>query len=591
MKKNCFGKALPLLLIILLVASIWQLSLFAAADDSIVLTLIHTNDRHGRMDSSPYVAQLVKDTAGPVLVLDAGDTLHGQIATNLSKGAAMVELMNLVGYTAMVPGNHDFAFGIERLLELSAMMDFPLLCANIKTSDGEDLLSPFEIFLFDGVTVGIFGLTTPETLTKTDPRNVVGLSFADPAETAADMVDVLKSEGCDIIIALVHLGVDDASAEADRSDALAQVPGIDLIIDGHSHTLLEEGLPVGGALLAQTGSFDGNIGVVTLTLSGGEVKKEAKLIAVPGADDEDALAADEAVLNKIAALDAANAGITSQIVGKTPVLLQGEREYVRTGETNLANLITDSMRFATGADAAFLTGGNIRASIEAGDITMGQVLTTLPFSNLLMTVELKGSDLMEVLEHGISLYPEAAGSHIQVSGLSFAFDAGAAPGSRVRSATMADGSALDPEKVYTIATIEFIVAGGDGYSMMLSGKNEIYFQGDAEALADYLATSPEIQGEAEGRVSIVEATDVQPVQPEQPAQPTLPEAPTQPAQPEQPSAFTTYTVKAGDVLWRIARDYGTTWQELQRINNIANADLIFPGQVFNVPVQVNQSAA
>ena len=341
------------------------------------------------------------------------------------------------------------------------------------------------------------------------------------------------------------------------------------------------GQAVGGALLARTGAFGSNIGVISITKSGATLSKTAKVIAVPAGDDDEAeLAADEAVVAKVAELDAANDGITSQVVGHAPVLLQGERAFVRAGETNLANIISDSMRFATGADIAFLTGGNIRASIDEGDITMGDVLTTLPFSNLLMTVELKGADLLKVFEHGVSSYPEAAGSYIQVSGAKFTFNPGAEPGSRVVSASMADGSALDPEKVYTIATIEFIVVGGDGYTMMLDGENAMYYQGDAEALIDYLATKPAIKAEAEGRVFAL--ATVTPAPPIAPAPPPA-EQPASPAAIAPPSGAASHVVAGGDVLWKIAAKYGTTWQELQRLNNLSNPNLIFPGQVLLLP--------
>ena len=577
MRNHKQSKLLALLLTVMIVATFWQAGAFAAEGD-VILTIIHTNDQHGRMGAAPYVAQLAKDTGGNVLILDAGDALHGQITANQSKGSSMVEIMNLTGYAAMAPGNHDFNYGFDRLLELSAMMDFPLLSANVKKANGENLLTPYEIITLDGLTVGLFGLTTPETLSKTDPRNVAGLTFADPATAATDMVGILQGKGCDVIIALTHLGVDNATAPSERSSALAQVAGIDLIIDGHSHTRLEGGQAVGGALLGQTGAYGENIGVITLTKSGSAITKEAKLIAISG-DEDDALATDAAVVTKVAELDASNDAMISRVVGHTPVLLQGERGFVRVGETNLANLISDSMRFATGADVAFLTGGNIRASIDAGDITVGDVLTTLPFSNLLMTVELKGADLLKVFEHGISNYPEAAASLIHISGAKFSFDPGAASGSRVTSATMADGSALDPGKVYTVATSEFLVAGGDGYDMMLDGVNSMYYQGDAEALIDYLATKPAIAAEAEGRYTAIASAVPAPADIAPPVETATAPAIVTPVHP----IGVVYTVKEGDVLWKIAANIGTTWQELQRLNSLANPNLIHPGQVLIIP--------
>lgn len=493
-------KITAVLLAVLLAVSMLPMSVTLAADSPAKLTIIHVNDRHGRTDADPYISQMAKDLKAKgenVLILDAGDSLHGQTTTNLSKGGAMVEIMNDVGYSAMTPGNHDFNFGVARLQELSELMDFPLLAANVRIGDGQLLFQPYEVFRMNGLTVGVFGIVTPETLTKADPRIVAGLTFEDPAAISADMVQTLQSEGCDIIIALTHMGDDAASDPKNKSDVLAEtVPGIDVIIDGHSHTELPNGKMVGNTLIAQTGAFTDNIGIVEIS-----AEKTAVLLPSPW----DGTEPDQAVTDKIDALEAANADITSVVVGNTPVLLQGEREYVRREETNLANVITDSMKWATGADIAFLTGGNIRAGIPAGDITMGQVLTTLPFSNLLVTIELSGADVLAMLEHGVAKYPELSGEFIHVAGLTCAFDPDAKAGERVKTAIMANGKAIDTQKTYTVATSEFLAAGGDGYTMLSRGTNLVYFGGDADALADYLQTQPVIKSEPEGRVSTIAA--------------------------------------------------------------------------------------
>jgi 5'-nucleotidase len=471
------------------------------------LTIIHINDRHGRTDAEPYISQIAKDIkagGGNVLILDAGDSLHGQTVTNLSKGETMVSIMNAVGYDAMVLGNHEFNYGVDRLLELSEMMDFPLLAANVKTADGDNLFQSCEIFPMNGITVGVFGLITPETLTKVDPRIVEGLIFESPVGVAENMVEALKKENCDIIIALTHLGIDEATLPSNRSEALATVSGIDVIIDGHSHTVLENGKTSGSALIAQTGAFGSHIGIVEITMASGKINKTAKLIEVPVANDETELIADEKIVSQIKQEEKKVEPITAVTVGHTPFKLEGDRTFVRAGETNLANVITDSILYATGADIAVYNGGGIRESIDAGDITMGQVLATLPFSNILVTIELNGADILKMLEHGVSQYPSLAGLFIQTAGIYFTFDPEAEPGSRVATAVMADGAQVDAEKTYTLATIEYLAAGGDGYDMLANGENLIYYGSDADALADYLMTQPIINAEPEGRVSVAE---------------------------------------------------------------------------------------
>ncbi|MCL2269290.1 MAG: 5'-nucleotidase C-terminal domain-containing protein, partial [Chitinispirillia bacterium] len=351
---------------------------------------------------------------------------------------------------------------------------------NVRDLSGKSLFRPDTIFRMDGISVGVFGIATPETKTAADPRIVAGLTFDDPKQAAVNIVDTLKARGCDIIIALTHLG----------NDVLAAVPGIDVIVDGHSHELFMSGKSVNNVLIGQAGEHGKYIGVIEIAVSGGAVvSKTAKVIAVPGGDgeiDSGGLVPDSAVIAKISEEEAKMEQITSVVIGKTSVLLQGERDSVRTRRTNLTDMVTNSMLHATGADIALLTGGNIRAGIAAGDITMGQVLTVLPFSNLLVTLELSGADILSALEHGVSRYPEPAAQYIHAAGINFEFDPNAEPVKRITKVTMANGKALDASGTYTVATIEFIAAGGDGYNMMSNGKNLVYYGGDAEALARYL---------------------------------------------------------------------------------------------------------
>jgi 5'-nucleotidase len=459
------------------------------------LTIIHINDTHGRMSADPYISQLLKNISGNVLVLDAGDRIHGQVTTNLSKGSAMVELMNAVGYSAMVAGNHEFNYGYERLIELSDMMNFPLLVANVKTATGEYLFEKYRVFDMDELRVGIFGLITSETAFSSDPRNIVGLIFEDPTTVASEMVQILKDKECDIIIALTHIGIDESSVSIQGSYILAEIDGLDVIIDGHSHTKLDAGLLINNTLIAQTGEYGENIGIVEIT----QDSRTAWLISIESSD----LVPDEQVLTKISELESKYEELTTEIVGYSPFFLDGERQTLRTGETNLSNLVTDSKRWATGADISFINSGGIRASIPAGDITMGHVLTVLPFSNIVVTLELMGAEVLRVLEYGVSLYPAQDGRHIQVSGLSFMIDPMSEPGERVKYVEMSDGKAFDVYQTYTISTVDFLLLRGDDYQEILSnGSSLVYFGSDSEILADYIRTSPTITAEAEGRFSI-----------------------------------------------------------------------------------------
>lgn len=496
-----FKKITVFLTALLLAVSFHQLSIYALEADPVILTIIHINDVHGRTDAEPYISGFVNSLTERenVLIFDAGDRLHGQTATNLSYGETMVGVMNAVGYNAMVMGNHDLFFGTDRLSELNEMMNFPILAANITDENGTNLFESYIIFDLQDIRVGVFGIASPETAVKASARVVEGLIFEDPVTVSANMVSTLTDAGCDIIIALTHLGDDDSSIYENRSDALASISGIDIIIDGHSHTLHESGNMIGNTLVVQAGAFSGYVGVIEVMDSG---EKRAETISVLNGFIEMGITPDEVIIAQIADDERSIEHLTSEVVGYSPFLLKGAREYVRTWETNLSNLITDSMLFATDANISFLSGGNIRAGIDAGDITMGQILTALPFSNLLVTLELSGADIFQMLEHGVSHYPDESSIFIHVAGLNFTFDPDAEPGQRVRTAFLADGSNLYDEKMYTIATTEFLAYGGDGYEMLANGINHIYHSDlDAQVFANFMRGSPEINPEPENRGS------------------------------------------------------------------------------------------
>ena len=458
-------------------------------------TIVHTNDVHARVGGEAYVASYVKNlkNAGEnVILISAGDVLHGQTIATISQGKTVVDIMNAVGYDLLVPGNHDFNYGIARLMELEKSMNFELLAANVVNATTKaSVFTSHTIKEIDGVKVGFFGLATPETVTKTNPKNVAGYDFTAPVAAAYEMIELLQDEGCEIIVAITHLGIDGETAATERSTAIAEIPGVNVVIDGHSHTVLEKGQLVRSTLIAQTGEYLNNIGVVKVSLAEDGLYLGAKLVETPKEDTE-AWAADTAVLDVIKKAEDANAAITSQVIGKTPVTLDGERADVRTKETNLSALLTAAMLKATGADIAITNGGGIRASIEAGNITKGDVLTVLPFGNFICTVNVKGSEIIKALEHGMKGYPETAAQYPQISGIKATFDSSKEAGSRIVSVTMADGTALDPEKTYVVATNDFMAAGGDDYTMLGVKAGYMEYGSLDDALIDYIASGVDI---------------------------------------------------------------------------------------------------
>jgi 5'-nucleotidase len=549
------------------------------ADGHETLTIVHVNDVHGRLEENDFDGTIgypkiktfldgMKEENPNMLLLHAGDSFHGTIPANLTEGEVVVEVMNAMEFDAMVPGNHDFNFGYERLLELKAMSEFDILAANVVKEDGTMDFDPYMVYeMENGMRVGIFALATEETKTKSHPDNTRGVEFADIIETGNEAVEALEDMDADMIIALIHLGVD-ASSEDTAYKLADGVDGIDLIIDGHSHSIMGEGAGElrNGALIVQAGWYLNHVGVVKVEMMDGEPVFAA---AVHPYEEFAEVEADEYISGIIAEATAPIEEMQMEVVGNTTVELDGVRENVRTGETNLGNLITDAMIVASGADVALTNGGGIRASIDAGEITLGEVLTSFPFTNVLTNIEVTGADLMAALEHGVKDYPEAAGHFPHVSGMSYTFDPNMEVGSRITELMIGD-EPVDLEATYMLVTNDFLAAGGDGYTMF-EGKEILAYSGLlSEVLEEYLRANPEISPQVEGRIVALPMAEP-PVEPE----PT--------PEPEPEPAAMAYTVKPGDWLSKIGMAYGVDWRVLAEYNNLANPNLIFPGQIIMIP--------
>ena len=473
------------------------------------ITIIHVNDVHSRVEESADnigyarisgIIKEVKKFNPNTLVLDAGDTLHGQTIANLQQGESIIDILNFMGIDAMATGNHDYNYGYKRLVELGNKADFPLLAANVYEADGTRLFEPYIIKNMEGARVAIFGLATPETLFKTHPKNVEGLTFADPTEEAKKVVSELEGKA-DVIIALSHLGLDESSVDTSRKVA-ENVKEIDVVIDGHSHTMLQNGLLVGDVLIAQTGEFGKNVGEVDIYLDSNNnvVRKHAFLFPRSAANYY--AWPDEAVEKIITETKTSQDKILSEVVGTTGVELVGAREVVRVGESNLGRLITDAMLEETGADVALTNGGGIRASIPAGDITKGEVVTVLPFGNYIQTKSVSGAELKAALEHGVHSYPVSLGGFPHVAGVTFTLDASKPVGQRV-SDVKVKGTALVPTQKYVLATNDFLAAGGDEYTMLKPQPVLNDYGSLEEVVIKYLQAHKEAVSSGEARIKII----------------------------------------------------------------------------------------
>ena len=463
--------------------------------DGFDLYIVHTNDVHGRIvageDGSMGYAKLdtlLKEarTAFPdILLLDAGDTLHGTNLANMFEGQTVLEIMDMLGYDAMVPGNHDFNYGYERLAEAAEWAEdnasFRILGANITDEDGYMLLQPYQIFDYNGFKVCVLGLSTPDTKTKSHPKNTEGIEFLHQAviDNAQYAID-LAHEYADFVIVLGHMGVVPDGESGITSEYICEnLDGIDLFIDGHSHTVMDGGEIVNGAMITSTGQYLNNVGIVevhvdednnaeienafllsaeeVLDPSTGSMLRYYGINEVPDDPEVDAYVAE-----KNEELDA----ILSEVVANIPMDLNGERADVRTRKTNLSKLICEAMTAESGADFTIMNGGGIRASLKAGPVTLGDINNVLPFTNTITVCRITPAGIYAALEHGYSLLPEQNGAFSQTD-LSVVYSAKAPAGERIKRVYLGDEllDKTDDSTEYLVATNDFMAAGGDGYTM------------------------------------------------------------------------------------------------------------------------------
>jgi len=427
------------------------------------LRILHVNDFHGyaeprkpagaaeKLGGVAYLAAEVEKLrrGKPTLLVAAGDLIQGSNWANLFQGKSVMELMNAMGFDAMVVGNHEFDYGQQVLQARIAQAKFPVLGANV---EGFPPLKPYVIKQVGDLKVGLMGVVTADTPAATHPRNVAGLKFSSPEAALKKYLPEVRPK-VDLIVVLSHQGL-----EADKALA-AQVPGIDVIVGGHSHTKLLKPVVVGHTIIVQAWEHAKALGVLDLTVAGGQVAsfdgylQEIKPVA--GQEDRK--------IQKIVAHYARKVeSRLNETIGRAAVDLDGQAEHVKSRETNLGDLVTDILREQSGADAAIINGGTIKAGISQGKITKKQVYAALPYDNYLVAIRLTGRQVRQALEHGVSSLEKPAGRFPQVSGLTFTFSRSAPVGSRVKEVTLG-GRPLEPEKEYVIATNDFLAAGGDGY--------------------------------------------------------------------------------------------------------------------------------
>ncbi|MFQ6551582.1 bifunctional metallophosphatase/5'-nucleotidase [Aestuariibius insulae] len=503
-----------------------------AASADYTLHIVHINDLHSRIEPinrfdstcsaedneagecfggiarvETMIEQLREELSGEnIVVLDAGDQYQGSLFYTTYKGDVAIEMMNLIGFDAMAVGNHEFDDGNEGLLKLTEGVEFPILGGNLDLSQSDSLQGQVEdhtILEIGGERIGIVSALATDTVETSSPGEDV--VFQDEIDALAADVQSLEEQGVTKIIALTHVG---ATKDMEIAEA---VDGVDVMVGGHSHTLFsntEEGAMayptmVGDTPVVQAYAYSKYVGHLTVTFDdeGNVLDATGDTILLDASVEED-----EAIVARIAELGAPIEEMKTRVVAETSEAIEGDRTVCRVQECPMGTLVADAMldRVADqGVVAAIQNGGGLRASIDAGEITMGEVLTVLPFQNTLATFEVTGEDILAALENGVGQVEEGAGRFPQVAGMTFTADLSQEPGSRV-SDVMIAGEPLDPEQSYLLVSNNYVRNGGDGYSMFETAANAYDFGPDlADVTAEYLAASGPFTPYTDGRITIV----------------------------------------------------------------------------------------
>ncbi|BBD09186.1 bifunctional metallophosphatase/5'-nucleotidase [Desulfovibrio ferrophilus] len=493
------GRKFPPIMVLLLVT---VLTLGGCAR-TYSLTILHTNDIHAHLSQFDKYGQLCPETTDKpcsggmariadaaraeraqeqnVLLLDAGDQFQGTLYFTRFKGQAAATLMNAVGYDAMALGNHEFDAGPQVLADFSTSLNFPLLACNVDASTDtplSDRIKPHLLLERGGRRIGIIGVITPETAFLSSPGAT--LQFNDPAPCLRQSIHDLSAQGAEIIIALSHNGYA-ADLELART-----TPGLDIVVGGHSHTRLGSEPNSAGpyptvvngpseqpVLVVQDGQWGRNLGRLTVDFddSGVPVSWSGQPLNL---DNSQPRAEDIVAL--VRGYQTELASFRSSTVGRLQSRIDTPKKQCRFGECILGNLVADAtldVSLQAGARAALINSGGLRAGLPAGEVTLGNVLTALPFANEILVAELPGQILLEVLEHGVSradgTHDSGTGRFLQTAGLRYSWSPSRPEGQRILEAEIFDGHfwlPLNPNDSYRIALPDYLLGGGDGYTML-----------------------------------------------------------------------------------------------------------------------------
>ncbi len=505
----------------------------AAADYK--LTILHTNDFHSRFEPiSKYdsgcregdnaegkcfggSARLVTALADArarsnnSILVDGGDQFQGSLYYTYYKGKVAAEMMNKLGYDGMTVGNHEFDDGPEVLRGFMDSVQFPVLMSNADVS-GEpalaDVLKKSTVIERGGEKIGLIGLTPEDTPDLASPGK--NITFTNPVDAVQGEVDRLTAEGVNKIIVLSHSGY------AVDQRVAAGTTGVDVIVGGHSNTYLSNTSEkaagpyptmVNDVAIVQAYAYGKFLGELNVTFddAGNVVEAVGEPLIMDGT-----VAEDESTVARIAELAKPLDEIRNKVVAESAEAVDGDRNNCRVQECQMGNLVADAMLDRVkdqGVSIAIANSGGIRASLEPGEVTMGEVLTVLPFQNTLSTFEITGEQVIAALENGVSQVEEIKGRFPQVAGLKFTWDPTIAPNEgRIQDVMVGEGDSfapIDPAKTYVVVTNNYVRNGGDGYKVFAGDDKNAYDFGPdlADVMAEYLIENSPYKPYTDGRIS------------------------------------------------------------------------------------------
>ena len=500
----------------------------AAQEGDFTLNILHINDFHSRFDPITGsnsdcdaetdaagecfggIARLktiidetrgaIEDEGGNVLLLSAGDNFQGSLYYTTYKSKVVSDFFNQMGFDVVATGNHEFDDGPEEFKVFIDAAEFPIIGGNFDVSKSEELRGAIKgsyVIEVGGERIGIIGATTEDT---PEIATVGEVEFHDVVQYVRGASEALDAAGIDKIILLSHIGY-----TVDQ-DVAASLPLVDVIVGGHSHSLLsntDEAAvgpyptmvtnPAGQEVpVVQANQYGKHLGALEVTWDA-----EGNVVSAVGEPYliDASVEGDAGFAAQLADLAGPIQEAMSEVIGTATDAIEGSREICRAMECSMGNLVADAMldRVADqGVSMAIANGGGLRASIDSGEITMGEVITVLPFSNTLATVDISGADVIDALENGVSDVENGAGRFPQVSGLKFSFDLSQPVGERISDVMVKEGEdfvPIDEDVTYTVVTNDFMRTGGDGYGTFAEGDNPYDFGPPLErVLADYIAS-------------------------------------------------------------------------------------------------------